>query len=79
MLLYKRKSGSAVSEKFDMYQVKNQPPIRADWKDSEKFLWKGREIKCILLKHKNFNRNLTNLNKILDMIKPHFDSFGSVF
>lgn len=55
MLFSKRKSGSAISaasEKSHMYQVKKQPPIRADWKDLEKFLRKDREIKCILLKQK---------------------------
>lgn len=81
MLLPKRKSGtaiSAVSEKSDMHQVKKQPPIRADWKDLEKFLRKDREIKCILLKHKSSNRSLTNLNEMLDMKKPRFDSFGFV-
>lgn len=82
MLLSKRKSGSAISavfEKSDMYQLEQQPQISADWKDLEKFLWKDREIKCILLKHKHFSRSLTNLNKILDMTKLHFDSFGYFF
>lgn len=36
-------------------------------------------VKTEVLVYRSFNRSLTNLNKILDMTKAHFDSFVFFF